>query len=390
VLTANGLLSPSTWTDRGGRWLGGGLVFAILTGCGSTALPGTGGKHGGATPAGTRPGATASASPGDASAAVPLERLAGQLVMAGMRGAQPDARLLQHVHDGEVGGVIIFGSNAGPGLAAALASLQHAAAAGGNPPLLISVDQEGGEVRRLPGPPVSPRSIDTAEEAQRQGEATGALLATDHINVDLAPVADVSVPGTGFEAAQGRGFAGDPAQVGALADAFARGLQRQRVAATAKHFPGIGSLARDTDAQIGHVELAADQLRQDMAPFRQLIADGVDIVMVANANYRALHDEKPAVFSSVIMQDLLRKDLGFEGVIITDGLDGPRDLPGDTGGRAVTAVNAGVDIVLFTPESDGPVAGAALVAAVRRGALPHGRMRDAYDHVVALKRRVVQ
>jgi beta-N-acetylhexosaminidase len=127
-----------------------------------------------------------------------------------------------------------------------------------------------------------------------------------------------------------------------------------------------------------------------MAPFRRVIAGGVDIVMVANATYRALHDEKPAVFSSVIMQDLLRKDLGFEGVIITDGLDGPRDLPGDTGGRALTAVNAGADMVLFTPEADGPVAGAALVAAVRRGALPQGRMRDAYDHVVALKRRVAQ
>ena len=316
--------------------------------------------------------------------------MVGQLVMAGMAGAEPDADLLRRVREGQVGGIILFGANESPGLAAAMASLQQAAAAGGNPPLLISVDQEGGPIRRLPGPPDSPRAIAVPDEARGEGEAAGALLAGDHVNVDLAPIADVSRPGSGFEAAQDRGFGGDPEQVASLAAAFAYGLRQHGVAATAKHFPGIGSLAEDTDARVGRVDLPRDRLEQELLPFRRLIGEGVELVMLANAVFTAVDARAPAMFSPAVVQDLLRRELGYGGVAITDDLDSTPGPDRDPGARAVAAVAAGDDVVLYRLPADGPVAARALLAAVRDGSLSEARVREACDRVVALKHRLVR
>ena len=116
-------------------------------------------------------------------------------------------------------------------------------------------------MKRMPGPPKSPQLMTGESEAEAEGAATAGLLAGSHVNVDLAPVADVVASG-GFEAAQGRGFRGDSSQVAVMASAFARGLQKGRVAATAKHFPGIGSLAVSTDTSIGRLQLSAAQLQR--------------------------------------------------------------------------------------------------------------------------------
>jgi beta-N-acetylhexosaminidase len=372
-------------------WIALAALAAVFTGCLSS--PPRAAKPKSvvtATPSAQFSAGMALAPPSDPSLGVPVERLVGQLVMTGMTGTRPDADLLRRVRAGEIGGVILFTSNTGAGLAHALASLQQAASAGGNPPLLISVDQEGGTVKRLPGPPESPRSITSPEEAFGQGDATGLLLAANHINVDLAPIADVSRDGLGFEAAEGRGFSGEPAQVAALADGFARGLQGRRVAATAKHFPGIGSLTHNTDAQLGHVELPGEQLQQELIPFRRLIEGGVDIVMTANAVFPTLDPGMPAVFSPAILQDLLRGQMGFQGVVITDGLDSPPDLAGDLGSRGIMAVKAGADVVLFASPAAGPGVRRALLGAAQDGRLPERRLRDAYAHVVALKGRVVK
>ncbi|HXM54892.1 MAG TPA: glycoside hydrolase family 3 N-terminal domain-containing protein [Candidatus Dormibacteraeota bacterium] len=368
---------------RPARALAAGFALATLAACGASAsaAPAARPSSSGPTP---RPSAAAP----PAAPPVPLERVVGQLVMAGMTGTAPDADLLQRVRDGQVGGVIVFGENVGPGLADALASLQHAAAAGGSPPLLVSTDQEGGSVRRLPGPPDSPRSVAGADEARRQGEAAGALLASRGIDVDLAPIADVSQPGVGFEAAQGRGFPGGPEQVAALAAAFAEGLQARGVAATAKHFPGIGSLAQDTDARAGVVSMTRERLDSELLPFRRLIEAGVSLVMIANAIYPVLDAGRPALFSPAVMRDLLRGQLGFQGVAITDDLDSASSLAGDAGSRAVAAVAAGADIVLFRVPRDGPLAARALLAAVRDGRLPEATVQAAYARVLALKRRL--
>lgn len=356
---------------RSRRALAALATIAALAACGPTPRP---------------QASTAAPGPGPASP----DRLAGQLVMTGMTGTQPDADLLRRVREGQVGGIVLYARNVSAGLPGALETLQQAALAGGNPPLLISVDQEGGPVRRLPGPPASPRAFANAQDAMRQGQATGALLKAFHVNLDLAPIADVSRSPAGFEVAQGRGFAGDPEQVAALADAFVQGVQDDGVAATVKHFPGIGSLTRDTDAHLGQVGLSRAELSRDLLPFRQAVDDGVDVVLVANAVYSALDPTAPATFSAAIIQRLLRGQLGFRGVVMTDALDKPPDLGGDAGSRAVTAVRSGADMVIYAPPADGPAAFTALLAAARAGSLPASRLREAHDHVVALKRRVVR
>lgn len=326
----------------------------------------------------------------DLTSHVPLEGLAGQLVMAGMVGTQPAPDLLQRVRQGEIGGIILFPENVDATLPAAIQQLQQAAHEGGNPPLLIATDQEGGSVRRLPGPPDSPRSITTPEEAARQGEAAGALLAQHHVNVDLAPVGDVTRSMGSFEVRQGRGFAGGAGEVAERSNAFAQGLQRQAVAATAKHFPGIGSLTASTDDTLGRVALSREQLEQDLAPFRRLVQGGVAIVMVANAVYAALDAEAPAVFSPAIVQGLLRDELGFGGVVISDDLASTPDMPGDSASRAVRAVRSGVDIVLYVPAGDGPVAYHAIMSAAQRGELSRHRLEEAYGRVMLLKRQIGQ
>jgi beta-N-acetylhexosaminidase len=171
-------------------------------------------------------------------------------------------------------------------------------------------------------------------------------------------------------------------------DAFAQGLQRQGVAATAKHFPGIGSLTTSTDDRLGRVVLERDEMERDLLPFRQLVDHGVAVVMLANAVYPAVDPDTPAVFSPRIVQGLLRDELGFGGVVITDDLGNTPGLAGDAGERAVKAVSAGADMVLYSPPASSPDAYRALLAAGEAGSLSRGRLEAAYRHVLALKTRL--
>jgi beta-N-acetylhexosaminidase len=317
---------------------------------------------------------------------IKISFLAGQLVMAGMDGTEPDAELLRQAREGEIGGVLLFSRNVSPGLPGAMQALQDAARQGGDPPLLIATDQEGGAVRRLPGPPRSPRQIDSEALAQSEGAATASLLVANHINVDLAPIADVVSP-AGFEAAQGRGFPGSSERVGALASAFAGGLQGGRVAATAKHFPGIGSLKLDTDHTLGQLQVSPAALQDQLVPFRRLIEHGVDLVMLANAVCPPLDAAQPAVFSRAIAEGLLRRQMGFGGVVITDDLEA-QSLQGDVGERAVRAVEVGADVVLLGSAGGGRAAYKALLAAVQNGRISGERLLQSYQRLRALKAKL--
>jgi beta-N-acetylhexosaminidase len=314
-----------------------------------------------------------------------LSQLVGQMVISGIDGGTPDAGTLRAVREGELGGILLFSRNVSGALPAQVQLLQENAAAGGNPPLFVATDQEGGTVKRLPGPPKSPRLMASEEEARSEGQATAALLVSNHINVNFAPVADVTA-GQGFEAAQGRGFAGDSHRVAALADAFAQGLQSGGVAATAKHFPGVGSLSVDTDTALGRVGASAAELEEQVVPFRQLSQSGVDMVMLANAVYAGWDAEKPAVFSSKVIGQL-RQRVGFQGVVITDDLNAA-SLSGDVGTRAVEAVAAGADIALYGSPAAGLAAYAALLAAAQSGRLSRSRLLESHDRLIALKAKL--
>lgn len=288
--------------------------------------------------------AIAGAAPARTAAAPSLRELVGQRLMISFAGTTPSASLLQRIRRGEVGGVILFGGNVTgpPQLRRLVDRLQQAARDGGRPPLLVATDQEGGAIRRVPWAPPTLAGAALAvlgpDAVRVEGRRTGAALRAAGITVDLAPVADVAGPGS-FLAAEQRALGTTPAGAGAAAVAFARGLADARVAATVKHFPGIGAATRNTDRTAVTIGGGSVALARALEPFRAAVAAQVPIVMLANAGYAAL-DGKPAAWSPAV-QALLRHELGFTGVTITDALDAAAATRGALHGVGGGACGAG-------------------------------------------------
>jgi beta-N-acetylhexosaminidase len=332
----------------------------------------------------------AQASP--APATVPTTKLLGQRIMVGMDGTAASASLLRAVHDGRVGSVILFAANivSRPQLRALTGSLQRAARAGGNPPVLIAIDQEGGQVKRLPaGPPdLSPPQIartGSVTIASREGRATGSYLKGLGINMDLAPVVDVPTFGGAFIWKQGRAFSFNPSAVAKYATAFALGVQSGGAAATAKHFPGVGSAGVDTDNKLDVLRPTSAQLSGALQPYRALIPRGIDTIMLSTAAFPAYdRSDTPTALSRPIVQGLLRGRLRFRGVTITDALGTPTGH--DETAAGVIAARAGADILLYTDSAPGELA--ALSSALHTGSLRRSEAQASYDRIVALKRRV--
>ena len=223
----------------------------------------------------------------------------------------------------------------------------------------------------------------SAAAAGRQGAATGRYLRKLGIDVDLAPVLDASQSSGSFLGS--RSFGSDPGLVARVGGAFATGLQSARVAATAKHFPGLGTAGANTDDAAVTIGSSRAELMRLLQPFRKTVRSGTKLVMVSNASYPALDASGlPASISPGIVNNLLRKELGFGGVVITDAISAPgpasyRDAP-------VRAVNAGVDIVLFPGGEDLSAAGfRSLVRAARSGELSRATLQRSYGRVLALK-----
>jgi beta-N-acetylhexosaminidase len=308
-----------------------------------------------------------------------LRRAVGRKIMTGFSGTYPSSALLGRVRRGEVGGVILFGPNIGGNLGSAIAALQKAAGDGGNPPLLIATDQEGGEVKRIPSaPPAMAPAQMTPASAAGQGSATGQALRQLGINVDLAPVADVN-HGSFLGS---RSFGASPTRVAAAACGFAAGLQTAGVHATLKHFPGLGRTTRNTDQSVVSVAASQSALGADLAPYQQC-APSTSLVMLSNATYPAFDQSGPAVFSSTIIKGVLRGQLGFRGVTISDTLAAPGVVSPTT---AVRASRAGVDILLYTDEGMSARAYQNVLTAVRTGKLSRSSVLASARRIRALTR----
>ncbi len=311
-----------------------------------------------------------------------------------MTGTSPDPSLLARVHAGQVGGVILSTGNVRSvtQVRALTDSLRAAASAGGQPPPLIMIDQEGGLIRRLPWAPPIPsaevlgRLSPTAVRAQ--GLATARALRAAGINVDLAPVADVPSSSGSFIAARRRAFSGDPGQAATRATAFAQGLADGGVAATAKHFPGLGRATVTTDSSVVTVPATRWQLSADLTPFCSLITADVPLVMLSNASYTAFGPE-PAVMSARV-HTLLRRDLRFRGVTISDALEAASARRGrSVEDTAVLAARAGTDLLLFTgSEAETAAVYARLLAAARVGALSRRSLEQSFERILDLKGRL--
>lgn len=337
-------------------------------------------------------GGGAAAVPGFCDPPHPVARVAGQSAMVRMEGRATD-ELLAQARSGAIGGVILFPPSdiAGERLADELKRLQTAAREGGNPRLLVAIDQEGGIVERLPAlpPQLSPYTIaqnDDRRAALLEGRATGFQLREIGIDVNLAPVLDVPISDGQFMAP--RAFGSTPQQVERLGLAFAAGQRREAVAATAKHFPGLGRAIENTDFAPTAVQTSRAGLRADLTPFQAAIDEGIELVMLSSAAYPALGARGPAVLSPAVATDLLRTEMGFAGVTISDDLLAPA-IAAEYPGReaAVRASAAGVDVLLFAAR-DAPGIAPALAGAVQSGELDEARLRAACERVVALKERL--
>jgi beta-N-acetylhexosaminidase len=285
------------------------------------------------------------------------EQLAGQRLMAGFKGMVLDDELRFLIDELCVGGFILFKRNVSdPSQLAELCEAAQAYAVEvGNPPPMIAIDQEGGPVARL-GPPftVFPgnRAIGEArsETAAREFGTTAAReLREVGINMNLAPVLDVVPKGLDSPVMADRVFGQDPELVAELGNIVIGALQENGVAATAKHFPGIGRTTVDSHVDLPYVDTERRTLdSSDLVPFAAAIRSGVAAVMLSHVVYSDLDPQWPAGLSSIIARDLLRQTMGFRGVTITDDLDmGAIDKHYDVDTTVSRILDAEVDIVLI-------------------------------------------
>ena len=260
-------------------------------------------------------------------------------------------------------------------------------------PLLIAADFEVGLSNRLHGTGAFPNAMaigatGRVENAEAFGRITGEEARAIGVHWNFFPIADVnSNPDNPI--INTRSFGEDPQQVGDMVSAYIRGAHSSGMLTTAKHFPGHGDTA--TDSHLGLAQVGGDRARLDsveLPPFRKAIAAGVDAVMVAHVTVPAL-DSKPNVVATVsplVVSDLLKKDLGFQGIVVTDALDMAgltRLYANDIGREAVDAFKAGNDVLIIPPDLD--AADRAMVAAVRSGEIPQARLDESVLKILKLK-----
>ncbi len=365
-----------------GTALAASLIMLVCTGTGGTAAaltvagrPSAGARqlHTGNAPT-TVSAVSTSTELGSAAvnALVPklsVNQLAGQRVIYSYSGLTPPASLLSAIRNGEAAGVIFFGANISSRaqIAHVISELEAANASSQNParqyPLLLMTDQEGGEVRRLPGAPkLSEKQIgeitplSAAEAAARSaGKYAAANLLSVGMNVNLAPVLDVYRKAGDFDDQFQRSYSMNPDVVSDLGASFITAQQAGKVAATAKHFPGLGAAtaSQDTDVAPVTITLSAATLRSDDEhPYIAAIKAGVKLVMVSWASYPKLDPSGlPAGLSSKIIQGELRDRLGFKGVTITDSIGAGALAPyGSDQRRAALAAAAGMELILSATE----------------------------------------
>jgi beta-N-acetylhexosaminidase len=362
------------------------LALVINSGGGSAVTvkaPQANGKAVGGKPGGNVVPAKreAESPPGEA---LSIPRMVGQRFMVGLREAAPSARLLQDARRGEIGGVLMFAENSTPAaVGAAAAKLQAAAAAGNNPPLLIAIDQEGGPVNRFrQGPPHTPLSSLSPDAALREGAATGSYLRRYGINVDLAPVVDLGLPGS-FMTEEGRTISADPKEVTSVALGFVGGLEQANVMPVAKHFPGLGPASVNTDEGRSVVETGVGRSLQ---PYRALIGSQIPAIMISTAIYTKLDPSHDAAWSGKIVEGLLRRKLGFNGVVISDDLSTAGVAESLPIPAAVTAAaEAGVDVLMVGEPNSFRPAREAVLKAAEEGRISKQNLVSSYERILFAK-----
>jgi len=334
-----------------------------------------------------------------AAAALSNLQLAGQRVISSYPGLTPPQSLFNDITAGQTAGVIFFGGNISSDtqISAVITQLRQAQAQ--SPiavPLLLMTDQEGGEVRRLPGAPaLSEKQVGASGNpvaaATSAGTGAGQNLAGVGMNVNLAPVLDVYYKSGNFIDQYQRSYSSNPSVAAECGQAFITAQQAAGVAATAKHFPGLGSATRTQNTDTGPVTLTASLTKLhtiDEVPYPAAVSAGVKLVMVSWAIYPALDPHLPAGLSPAIINQELRGRNNFTGVTVTDALEaGALSAFGSTGQKAVTAAGAGMDLILCSAQdvTQAEAATSALATALGNGQLDPAAFNAAVNRITALR-----
>lgn len=325
-----------------------------------------------------------------------LKTKIGQLLIIGLDGYRLNDTSRRMIRDYKVGGFILFKDNIETADQTVTLLNELKAANNGNAvPLWLSIDQEGGRVSRLPAefrPTPSAKEIASKKDlAYTRGiaEAIGAELKALGFNMDFAPVLDINSnpknPVIGD-----RAFGTTPQTVIAHGMESVFGINASGVAAVVKHFPGHGDTAVDSHHDLPIVEKTVEQLKQlELLPFAEAIKQDVDAIMVAHLLMRQIDEKHPASISKTVITDLLRKQLGYDGVVITDDMTMGALLKGNKiGDAAVQSILAGTDIVLVCHEDKLQLEVLqALEAAVNNGTLTEQRIDESLTRLLRLKQK---
>ena len=314
-----------------------------------------------------------------------LRQQVGQVTISSFQGTSRPEYIRRRLRARETAGVILFGFNSGT--AADWRRLTGQMREAGHGRALVMVDQEGGDVRTVQhvGPTAGQPLQGGPAAVRRTARSAGRGLRAAGINVNLAPVADLPRPGSVMA---GRAFAGDERGIAARTRASIRGLRDAQVAATAKHFPGLGAATVNTDDGPATVR---SPIRPDLVPFRAAIDEGVPLVMLSHASYPALDSRRIASQSRAVVTGLLRERLGFEGVIVTDSMEAQAVVSrSGVAEAAERSIRAGADLVLMTGSASWNDVFPRLLAEARSDPAFRKRIREGAARVLALKRALLR
>lgn len=320
-----------------------------------------------------------------------LRDAVGQMFVVSMTGTKPDYYIEKMVRERNIGGVLLFDYNMrSEAQTKSLTDQLQRLSLDTEPsiPLFVAVDQEGGTVQHAPWVTREPSAeavgrTGDPHEAYSIAEQMGTELRRAGVNTDLAPVVD-----TGFGAAIGsRSYGDDPALVSKMGAAAVQGFEKSGIVSTAKHFPNHGAANVDSHTALPVVNHDAATVRSyDLPPFKAAIEAGVPMVMAGHLVYPAIDPDRPASLSPAAMK-VLRKELGFDGVIVTDDLGMAGASQGGTpASAAVEAVKAGADLLLISsPPEQQAAAYDAVLRAVESGEISRKRIYESVERVEKVK-----
>jgi beta-N-acetylhexosaminidase len=320
-----------------------------------------------------------------------LDEMVGQMFVISVGGTEPDYYVNKMIRERNIGGVLLFGYNmkSKAQTNALTGSLQELSMqTEPSIPLFVAVDQEGGEISSAPWVAPQPSAARVGgrgdpAEAHAIAKEMGRQLLQAGVNTDFAPVVD-----TGFGAAIGtRSFGEDPQLVAEMGVAAVEGFKEAGVVCAAKHFPNHGPATSDSHVSLPVVNHDLATLRsRDLPPFEAAIEAGVPMVIVGHLLYPAIDPERPASLSPEAIR-MLRGELGFDGVVVTDDLA----MAGASGGgpparAAVEAVKAGADLLIISsPPQEQADAYDAVLEAVESGEISRERIRTSVDRLLKVK-----